>query len=652
MLTIVKLKSSSYYENSDVNEQYYREDNNDVFQPNSNDVDFNPIGAQSYYAGGGCKKWGFGLTDNMGKSLYSVGTDQLGYLLNGIDPINKEKTFFTIEKPTEKPQFSKKDITKILKYLETNWDGNDINLREAMAESKKDLANNRKITKKDIITTIDSKKKNEIKKTYFKNTEETLGHDACLSAPKDFTLLYFLDSANKDIYEKIYYESIQKTLNHMEEKYLGQRVRYDKEEFGIMLDHFVREWDGDMKSFRQAKNKAVYNFKNNIPVDKSKPAREISSKLKTKLRDNVGRKYIKIGCLFAVYNHKTARPVDGQRPDPQLHSHVIISKRGLKGKDWVAVETDQLFDYQKEVGAYFRTQLADGLRNELGFETTGAEEEFENEETNKIEKTTSWKIKGISDKQRLAFSSRSKKILATAGKDASSLQKKLAGLNSREKKQDWALHDLIKVWEKDAQKVNLTQKTINELKTFNNNRKDFVQTEKYLTYVSSKRGIIDEVKLKTKLREHEQYTGIKAEKVFSRIVNNNLITKKTERTYSCNVSVVDAVKSQKSYLYISNVVNKDKDDFTVKISSLKDNILIDNLTDAITSKSSTHAQNLVDYSSLESMEMELGLLDVQLRNENLTEEQKAAIQKQKQDLAYKIAEERKRKLNEQNKYKS
>ena len=651
MLTIVKLKNSSYYENSDVNEQYYREDNNDVFQPNSNDVDFNPIGAQSYYAGGGCKSWGFGLTDNLGNSRFSVGAGQLGYFLNGIDPIDKIKTFFTIDKPKEKPELSNQEISKIMKYLETNWDGNELNLRDSMAQSKQDLANNRKITKKDIITKIEPKKKKEIKQTYFKNVEETLGHDACLSAPKDFTLLYFLDSSNKEVYEKIYYEAIQKTLNHMEENYLGQRVRYNKQEFGIMLEHFVREWDGDMKSFRQAKNKAVYNFKNNIPVDKSKPAREISSKLKIKLRDNVGRKYEKIGCLFAVYNHKTARPVDGQRPDPQLHSHVIISKRGLKGKDWVAVETDQLFDYQKEVGAYFRSQLADGLRDKLGFEIIKAEEEFEVEDFNKTEKTTSWKVKGINDEQRLAFSNRSKQILATAGKGASSLEKKLAGLSSREKKQDWALHDLIEVWKKDAEKVDLTQKTINELKTFIDNKKDFIKTEKYLTYVNSKRGIVDQVKLKTKLREQQQYTGIKAEKVFSRMVNKNLITKKTERTFSSNVSFNDAFKSQKNYLYMSNVVNKDKDDFITKISSIKDNLLIDNLVDAISSKSSTHAQNLIDYSSIESMEMELGLLDIQLRNENLTEEQKAVIQKQKQDLAYKIAEEKKRKLNEQDKYK-
>jgi conjugative relaxase-like TrwC/TraI family protein len=66
--------------------------------------------------------------------------------------------------------------------------------------------------------------------------------------------------------------------------------------------------------------------------------------------------------VAAEYRHTTARGVlAGDAPDPQLHSHVVVTSAIREDGQIVAVASRPIFRSAREVGAYYRSALADEL---------------------------------------------------------------------------------------------------------------------------------------------------------------------------------------------------------------------------------------------------------------------------------------------------
>ena len=69
--------------------------------------------------------------------------------------------------------------------------------------------------------------------------------------------------------------------------------------------------------------------------------------------------------IAAEYRHTTARGVSGaQAPDPQLHSHVVISGAVREDERIVAVSSRPIFRSARELGAFYRSSLAEELTGE------------------------------------------------------------------------------------------------------------------------------------------------------------------------------------------------------------------------------------------------------------------------------------------------
>ena len=70
--------------------------------------------------------------------------------------------------------------------------------------------------------------------------------------------------------------------------------------------------------------------------------------------------------IAAEYRHTTARGVSRQReaPDPQLHSHVVIAGAVREDERVVAVASRPIFRSARELGAFYRSQLAHELADD------------------------------------------------------------------------------------------------------------------------------------------------------------------------------------------------------------------------------------------------------------------------------------------------
>jgi conjugative relaxase-like TrwC/TraI family protein len=68
------------------------------------------------------------------------------------------------------------------------------------------------------------------------------------------------------------------------------------------------------------------------------------------------------GLVAAAYVHTTARGVlSGDPPDPQLHAHVVVTNAVRTDRRMVAVASRPIFRAAREVGAFYRSALADEL---------------------------------------------------------------------------------------------------------------------------------------------------------------------------------------------------------------------------------------------------------------------------------------------------
>ncbi|MGE5700863.1 MAG: MobF family relaxase [Arthrospira platensis] len=109
--------------------------------------------------------------------------------------------------------------------------------------------------------------------------------------------------------------------------------------------------------------------------------------------------------LVAVeYRHTTARGVSGaQAPDPQLHSHVVITSVVRSDDRIVAVASRPVFRAAGELGAYYRSALAQELAAE-GYPIqsgTGKDGKY-------------FEIAGVPEELRDAFSGRSREVARAA----------------------------------------------------------------------------------------------------------------------------------------------------------------------------------------------------------------------------------------------
>jgi conjugative relaxase-like TrwC/TraI family protein len=109
--------------------------------------------------------------------------------------------------------------------------------------------------------------------------------------------------------------------------------------------------------------------------------------------------------LIAVeYRHTTARGVSGaDAPDPQLHSHVVITSVVREDDRIVAVASRPVFRATGEVGAFYRSALAQELANQ-GYaieQATGKDGKY-------------FEIAGVPEELRDAFSGRSREVARAA----------------------------------------------------------------------------------------------------------------------------------------------------------------------------------------------------------------------------------------------
>jgi conjugative relaxase-like TrwC/TraI family protein len=100
----------------------------------------------------------------------------------------------------------------------------------------------------------------------------------------------------------------------------------------------------------------------------------------------------------AEFLHTTARGVADQAPDPQLHSHVVITSVERSDGAVAAVRSRPVLRAAREVGAYYRAQLAHELRGlGYGIDQAGKEERY-------------FRVHGVDERIEQAFSRRSDEV--------------------------------------------------------------------------------------------------------------------------------------------------------------------------------------------------------------------------------------------------
>jgi conjugative relaxase-like TrwC/TraI family protein len=152
--------------------------------------------------------------------------------------------------------------------------------------------------------------------------------------------------------------------------------------------------------------------------------------------------------LIAVeYRHTTARGVAGaQAPDPQLHSHVVITSVVREDERIVAVASRPVFRAAGEVGAFYRSALAEELA-EQGYpieRATGRDGKY-------------FEIAGVPRELCEAFSGRSREVARAAerfrarhGRAPERGELRDLALENRRVKQMTTRSDLERAWQQTA----------------------------------------------------------------------------------------------------------------------------------------------------------------------------------------------------------
>lgn len=445
------------------------------------------------------------------------------------------------------------------------------------------------------------------------------GIDFTFNTPKDFSLLAELDEKNSKVYDDILVKATERALNKIEELTVYRKRKTGKEE-----------------------------------------------------SDYVGNAKI----LSMNYIHRTARTSEGNRPDPHTHVHCVVPDRIMNENGEWRTYFNKVFYHKtvKLLGTLFRAELANGLR-EIGYviEPIKEEEVLEDGKKNKVD---SFKVRGITDEQRKNFSNRAEKMKSKVGEDASAITKQNEILKSREFKEgNYDKKELKSIWKKEAKQLGLTQEKIDSIKVKDpiSYTKNYIKTEEHLLKYCLERGKILEQNLLIKLYENEQYTGIKAEKEFDRLVKHNLVEKPTQ-TYIKKEKIKRKVVKKyeaKNYEYKTKLNIKNADSIQKKcdiafnklfeknkisIADIKQERYgltveqyLDKHIDSAKKVEKNKGVNISLYSSSSPLLIRLGILELLIRNPDMSEESKADINVEIEMLKWQIRNETVAKLNEDNK---
>lgn len=189
------------------------------------------------------------------------------------------------------------------------------------------------------------------------------------------------------------------------------------------------------------------------------------------------------GIKVAIYDHHTARSV-GDVPDCHKHSHIVISplcmgkdgklyKHTLKElpteKGGDATKLQETLHYFDQV---FQSELAKGLQNKFNLQ-------IENDGKD------NFKVNGLTDEIRKAFSQRSEDINAAAGENASSYAKQKIAITRRNKKHSYDLNELRGIWQEKMSSLGLEK--ISDLpKGQIEQSRDFKEVFKDVRFISEK----------------------------------------------------------------------------------------------------------------------------------------------------------------------
>ena len=151
--------------------------------------------------------------------------------------------------------------------------------------------------------------------------------------------------------------------------------------------------------------------------------------------------------IATEYRHTTARGVSGaQAPDPQLHSHIVITGAVREDDRIVAVASRPIFRSARELGAFYRSALADELvRGGYTIEHgTGKDGRY-------------FEIAGVPRELCEAFSGRSREVARSAerfraryGRAPERGELRNLALENRRSKELTTRSDLQRVWTKTA----------------------------------------------------------------------------------------------------------------------------------------------------------------------------------------------------------
>lgn len=129
--------------------------------------------------------------------------------------------------------------------------------------------------------------------------------------------------------------------------------------------------------------------------------------------------------------------------EPQLHEHVLVYAVG-QGADnqWGAWDAKELYASQRMLGALYRSQMARELQR-LGY---GIEKRPELDDEGHQTGEVYFRVAGISDAKRDAFSSRRKAVLAYVAEHG--VSKNEAALRTRKAKEEPPLEELYDAWKR------------------------------------------------------------------------------------------------------------------------------------------------------------------------------------------------------------
>ncbi len=238
-----------------------------------------------------------------------------------------------------------------------------------------------------------------------------------LNAPKDFSLIYFLDETlGQKALEEDYRFAINETLKFMEE-------------FAL-----------------------------------------------TKINSNNDMK--KSGLIIANITHETSRPTKENdtksilRPDPQKHDHPMISRLVVDENGKVSALSNKLFfKNQVMIGSFFRKSLANRLRDR-GYTITRRTEFIDRDTKGTYSKNppkvkiNSFAVEGITDEHRKYFSKRNSEIEALAQKHGANtaMSKDFLANEYKTAKVNYERGELIEIWKEDAKKIGLTNEYLQSKK--------------------------------------------------------------------------------------------------------------------------------------------------------------------------------------------